>query len=234
MKSPDTTPRRARIGIATDEPVTGTGLQEVLRGGDHFRVIWLPAAMDRLIHALKVLSVDVLLVDMACDFPDGVVRELRESGMDSPMILWMRDRGSGSDVDSRCVVLDKRASPEMVLACVESVVAGGAWAGALLNGAHGFSSESAQQAVHISPREAELMDLVSEGLSNRQIGERLGLTEGSVKVYFSRLFRKLGVSDRVGLALYSVRQPWDALVVRGGSRGFSTRRWAEPPSTSEE
>jgi len=234
MKSLDTTPRRVRFGIATDEPLSGTGLHEVLKGEDRFRVIWLPAAMERLVHALKLLSVDVLLMDMACGFSDDVVRELREAGLEAPLILWMREQGGGPLVDERCVVLDKRASPEMFLACVESVAAGGAQAGAQLDGAHGVPQESAHSAVHISPREAELMDLVSEGLSNRQIGERLGLTEGSVKVYFSRLFRKLGVSDRVGLALYSVRQPWDALVVRGGSRGGAARRSAGPPSTSED
>jgi DNA-binding NarL/FixJ family response regulator len=52
----------------------------------------------------------------------------------------------------------------------------------------------------ITKREAEVVRLVGEGLSNREIGQRLGLTEHTVKNYLVRVFDKLGVSNRVELA----------------------------------
>ena len=218
MKKLDAVTRRVRFGIATDEPISGIGLHDVLKGEDRYRVIWLPASADRLLHAVRLLSVDILLVDMACGFPADIDRQLRESGLSAPVILWVRDQAPTHNGSGKTVVLDKRVSPEMFLACVESVLSGGGWEDAEVD-APQMISEPKPAPIQISRREAELMELVAEGLSNRQIGERLQLTEGSVKVYFSRLFRKLGVSDRVGLALYSVRQPWNSSIVLGAGRG---------------
>jgi two-component system, NarL family, nitrate/nitrite response regulator NarL len=221
MKSTAPTARKIRLGIATDEPISGAGLHGVFRGREAYRVIWLPASMDRLLQAIQFLSVDIVLLDMACGFPDGIAAELRRHGMQAPVILWMRDYGTGqvpvAEGEAPVVVLDKRLGPEIMVACVDSVVTGQGWDETSIEGLQ-EPVEPPTSAVHISPREAELMDLVAEGLSNRQIAERLRLTEGSVKVYFSRLFRKLGVPDRVGLALYSAGLPWDRRVTKEPAR----------------
>ena len=58
----------------------------------------------------------------------------------------------------------------------------------------------------LSKREEEITYLVAEGFSNRQISERLGLSEHTIKNYLFRVFEKLGVSTRVGLALYALKQ----------------------------
>ncbi len=57
----------------------------------------------------------------------------------------------------------------------------------------------------LTPRERSVLDLVAEGRSNRQIANRLGLTEGTVKGYVSILLDKLGVQDRTQAALLAVR-----------------------------
>jgi len=58
----------------------------------------------------------------------------------------------------------------------------------------------------LSKREEEITFLVAEGFSNRQISERLGLSEHTIKNYLFRVFEKVGVSTRVGLALYALKQ----------------------------
>jgi two-component system nitrate/nitrite response regulator NarL len=58
----------------------------------------------------------------------------------------------------------------------------------------------------LSKREEEITYLVAEGFGNRQISERLGLSEHTIKNYLFRVFEKLGVSTRVGLALYALKQ----------------------------
>jgi DNA-binding NarL/FixJ family response regulator len=58
---------------------------------------------------------------------------------------------------------------------------------------------------NLTPRERSVLDLVAEGKSNRQIANRLGLTEGTVKGYVSILLDKLGVQDRTQAALLAVR-----------------------------
>jgi DNA-binding NarL/FixJ family response regulator len=58
----------------------------------------------------------------------------------------------------------------------------------------------------LSKREEEISRLVAEGLSNRQISQRLELSEHTIKNYLFRIFEKLGVATRVELALYAVRR----------------------------
>jgi two-component system nitrate/nitrite response regulator NarL len=57
----------------------------------------------------------------------------------------------------------------------------------------------------LSPREGQLVTLLSHGLKNKEIGAALRITEGTVKVYLSRLYDKVGVQDRFELALYALR-----------------------------
>lgn len=80
----------------------------------------------------------------------------------------------------------------------------------VLSGGRYYPPEAAQiltqaRRCHITPREAELMRHVAEGLANKEIAWQLGIGEGTVKVYLSRLFEKLGVSDRYELALLALR-----------------------------
>jgi DNA-binding NarL/FixJ family response regulator len=55
----------------------------------------------------------------------------------------------------------------------------------------------------LSGREREVLDLLAEGMSNRQIGRRLGITERTVKVHVGNLFRRIGVADRTSAALWA-------------------------------
>jgi DNA-binding NarL/FixJ family response regulator len=56
----------------------------------------------------------------------------------------------------------------------------------------------------LTPREAEVVHLLAEGLSTREIGQKLGLTEHTIRNYLSAIYDKVGVSSRVELALYAV------------------------------
>lgn len=68
---------------------------------------------------------------------------------------------------------------------------------------------SGSNGARLSPREAELSLLLAHGLKNKQIATILGITEGTVKVYLSHLFQKVGVKDRLEMALYCIRHAAD-------------------------
>lgn len=91
--------------------------------------------------------------------------------------------------------------------CIHCVSQGEIWAN---NTELGYLVEAfsplgieARNALALSSREREVSFFVAEGLSNREIGERLGLTEHTVKNYLSRISTKLGASNRVKVALYA-------------------------------
>lgn len=97
-------------------------------------------------------------------------------------------------------ILRKNLPPDMILKCVRKVYEGELW----------FEKNFTQtflsgRAIKVSDREGQLIQLVSEGLKNKEIASVMSVTEGTVKVYVSRLFDKLGVKDRLDLALFALR-----------------------------
>lgn len=195
--------RELRFGIATDEPASAAGLSAALSPSDRYRLVWLPVRAEALVAAAG--AADILLLDMAAGLPADIVPRLRAAGCDAPVILWTRGEGA-APAGGNTAVLDKRAPLDAVAACAETLADGRTWVPPELPGAIDAAVE-VRPPDSLSPREAELMRLIAHGLSNREVAERMGLTVGSVKVYSSRLFRKIGVADRVGLALYSLRPP---------------------------
>ncbi|MGQ9525861.1 MAG: LuxR C-terminal-related transcriptional regulator [Armatimonadota bacterium] len=103
----------------------------------------------------------------------------------------------------------KSAPPERLVEAVRTVAAGGLWAGPGLSAyfiasvRRGLSAPT--QTTQLTPREMDVICLVADGLSNRQIAGRLGLSEQTVKNHLSRILDKLGLESRVELALYAVR-----------------------------
>ena len=91
-------------------------------------------------------------------------------------------------------------SLELQVRCLEKVGAGELWVEKTL-----IASLLSTKRFVLSPRERQLTTLLAQGLKNKELGYRLGLSEGMVKLYLSRLFQKVGVSDRFELALYAIQ-----------------------------
>jgi two-component system nitrate/nitrite response regulator NarL len=88
-------------------------------------------------------------------------------------------------------VISKEAAPEIFVYCLRQVAAGRRlFPNALLDGIPGA----------ITQRESQIMDLVSEGLSNKEIGRRLSLSEGTIKVHLHHIYQKLAIKNRTILA----------------------------------
>lgn len=96
-------------------------------------------------------------------------------------------------------ILRKSADAETLLACLRTLAGGGIWM------EHNASRESAQTGRSagpaLTPRERQVLELVAQGLKNREIGAELGIRPGTVKVHLKHIFEKTGVRGRFGLAL---------------------------------
>jgi len=128
-------------------------------------------------------------------------------------------------------VFSRDESFEMLCKCIRAVCGGQVWARSdqLRFVTEALATSSAEpvkngNGTHVlTKREEEIVQVVAEGLTNRDIARQLNLTEHTVRNYLFRIFNKLGTSNRLELALYVIKQ-------RGASQGSSVGEpvFAEP------
>jgi len=97
-------------------------------------------------------------------------------------------------------ILRKNLPAELQVKCLRKVSEGELWFEKALT-----DSFLAVKRVVLSPREGQLITLLAHGLKNKEIAFELGISEGTVKVYLSRLFQKVGAKDRFELALFGLK-----------------------------
>ena len=101
---------------------------------------------------------------------------------------------------------------EMLCKCIHAVYKGQVWASSeqlhfIVEAlASGGSEPTSNTQKLLTQREQEMANWVTEGLTNRQISRRMGVTEHTVRNYLIRIFNKLGTSNRLGLALYVLKE----------------------------
>ena len=146
----------------------------------------------------------VILLDIAGQLDFTSIYALRQRCPRCRIVLWMSAVTVELAHQARAAgiqgVLYKDAPDDLMLLCLNVVSRGELWfPRTLLNGLLDVRE------VRLSPRERQLTELVSRGLSNKQIAAELMISEGTIKVYLCKLFRKVGVHDRYELALHGLR-----------------------------
>ena len=195
-----------RVLLADDHPMIGAALDVLLRGTDYELIGRARSGSDALAEA-KRQKPDLLLLDV--NMPDGsgldVLRQLREEGRAPTVVLLT----AGMD-DNQLLAADrlgpegivlKTSDPALLLECMEQVSKGERWVDPEITERTHHAKERAASAPSLTPRERELVELVRQGLRNRDIAAQLGVTEGTVKVYLHAIFDKLGVDNRTELAM---------------------------------
>jgi two-component system nitrate/nitrite response regulator NarL len=195
-----------RVLIADDHPMIAAALDLLLRGSD-YELIGRARSGTEALAQVQGTKPDMLLLDV--NMPDGsgldVLRQLRESrkapivvlltaGMDDPQLL------AADGLDPEGMVL-KTSDPALLLECMEQVRSGQRWIDPEIAERTRQAKEKASKAPSLTPRERELIELVRQGLRNRDIAAQLGVTEGTVKVYLHAIFDKVGVDNRTELAM---------------------------------
>src|SRR5262245_17673959 len=110
----------------------------------------------------------------------------------------------------------KESTPAALLDCVRRVYQGESWIDSAamsqvvnrLVTKDGPSAAAPTSAPPLTPRELEIVRMVGLGLRNKEIGERLSISEGTVKIHLHHTYEKLGVDGRLELVLYAQEQGW--------------------------
>jgi two-component system nitrate/nitrite response regulator NarP len=197
-----------RVLLADDHPMIAAALEMLLRGTS-YELAARARTMAEATKLLAKLKPDLLLLDV--HLPDGSGLDLLKrisrprarfktilitAGMDDSQLL------AAADLAPEGMVL-KTSDPGLLLECMDRVVAGERWIDPEIAEATRRAQEKAASAPPLTRRERELIELVRQGLRNRDIAAELGVTEGTVKVYLHAIFDKLQVDNRTELALRS-------------------------------
>jgi two-component system, NarL family, nitrate/nitrite response regulator NarL len=195
-----------RIFLADDHPMIQAALQALLRGGGHEMVGCATSGAEAL-DQIAQSDADVIVLDVQMPGGSGiqVLQELRSRGDVRPVVILTAAIGDETiraalSLGASGIVL-KTSDPSLLIEALDAVGKGGTWIDPLLRDRIAALSERGRQRRALSERERELIQLVRQGLKNREIAERLNTTEGTVKAYLHALFDKVGVENRTELAM---------------------------------
>ena len=210
------TKQAVRILVADDHAIFRDGLRKLLEGADDVQIVGEAANGVECTKMLAKLKPDILLLDLRMPEKDGlgVLEEVNFDTTGTRVIVLTaaeddRDVVRAMRLGARGVVLKQSAS-DLLLKSIRKVAEGEIWLDNRMTAevidAFKKSAEtgSRREKPLLSDREKEIVQLVAQGFRNREIGEKLFISEQTVKNHLHNIFDKLGVSDRLELALYAI------------------------------
>jgi two-component system, NarL family, nitrate/nitrite response regulator NarL len=190
----------ARVVIADPYPVIRAGLTTVLEAAPDFRIVATCADSASCIKAIQEFLPDIAIVDVSLSEIHAVISS---EGLPTRIVFFTAlEEREQRLFHARGVhaVVRKDADPQSLLQTLRQVASGQKVLQLPLY-CQAESGEDAEKAITaMTDRERQIMRLVSEGLSNKEIGRRLHITDGTIKVHLHRIFQKLVVGNRTALA----------------------------------
>lgn len=213
------TEKKIRIVIADDHPIFRDGLRKLLESEPGLEVVGEAADGSEVASVVRKTKPDILLLDLAMPRLPGLesLRQIAQADtkVHSILLTAAADREQvleALQLGARGVVL-KESATQVLLKSIRCVMEGQFWVGrgavsdlvqALRSAAASPTAERPEQAFGITPRELEIIGAVTAGLSNKDIAAKFDISEDTVKHHLTNIFDKLGVSNRLELALFAI------------------------------
>jgi DNA-binding NarL/FixJ family response regulator len=200
-----------RIVIADDHALVRTGLAQLLTAVDDFEIVGEASDGQEAIDLALALAPDVVLMDVSMPDVGGIeaTRRLlqKEPSLRVVMLTAFHDRERVLEaIDAGAVgYLLKDAEPDDLVRGVHAAARGESpldpRAASEVLGAR----TRARPAADLTAREREVLELLADGLANKQIARKLGISEKTVKTHLTSVFQRIGVTDRTQAALWAQR-----------------------------
>jgi two-component system nitrate/nitrite response regulator NarL len=203
-----------RVILADTQAIFRAGLRKIFALEDDIRVVGQAETLAQTVSAVKKFSADVLMFEsaLAPNPPEAVADLLRQNpelrvvvvtpASEEELTLELFRRGAHG-------IVSREVEPEILVDCLRRVAAGETWLDH--QGVHwvmeAYRNQNSRPTgsrpkVQLTPKETLIVSCVTQGMKNKEIALRVGTTEQVVKNYLRKVYDKLGVADRLELALY--------------------------------
>jgi two-component system, NarL family, nitrate/nitrite response regulator NarL len=207
-------PGAIRIILADSQAIYRVGIRKIFALEDDIRVVAQADSLENLMSAVERFPTDVVLMEGALLADSrNAIAELLRMAPEAKLIVQALSTDESQTVElyRRGVrgIISRSISPDLLVRCVRRIAAGETW---IDNQSVNWVIEAyrAQAAAlvnprsqpRLSPKEMAIITCITQGKRNKEIAFELGTTEQVIKNYLRKIYDKLGVSDRLELALY--------------------------------
>jgi DNA-binding NarL/FixJ family response regulator len=211
-----------RVLVVDDHSVVRYGVRHILESEDDIEVVGELETVTGIENKLPEMEPDVVLLDLELGNIDGVdaLRTLRDAAPDMRIIIYTSHDEEDRIVQAAELGVDGyllKGSPKgEIVGAVRSVNGGGtaiepAVAATLMQHMNKRSTKAEQPAIHFSRREKQVLELLAEGKTNRDIGSTLFISESTVKFHVHAILSKLDAGNRTEAVSIAVQQGLIAL-----------------------
>ena len=198
------------VAICDTEPVAIEGIRSLLTTCDDFHLVAAEGSLLGGMEIVRQYAPAVIILDKS--FGIHVImdclKRLRGSGYAIAPIVWGVNLGEAEALRmlqaGALGVIRKTASTDALLECIRAVASGNTWMeeGVLQEPEHPVRGTRSS----LTARELQVVELVEQGLKNRDIAACLGIRPGTVKIHLKHIFEKTGIRGRYGLALSGLKE----------------------------
>jgi DNA-binding NarL/FixJ family response regulator len=203
-----------RVILADTQAIFRAGLRKIFAVEDDIRVVGQAETLAQTMSAAKKFSADVLMFEAALAPNSGeAVADLLKLGLSCKLVVLIQEPNEDLTLElfrrGAHGIISREVEPEMLVECLRTVARGELWlerqaVNWVLQAyrTQGGRPATAKTKVQLTPKESLIVSCVTQGMKNKEIALRVGTTEQVVKNYLRKVYDKLGVADRLELALY--------------------------------
>jgi DNA-binding NarL/FixJ family response regulator len=192
------------VVLFSEQPILAAGLEAVIGSLEDVRLSAVLTDLDILMEHVRTSGPCVVLLEVTAAVTLTTLSNLKSTAGSSPVVLWINTASTEFVSQALALgvrgILRKSLPIELQIKCLRSAAAGDLW---VEQGLCDRLLTSKQ--ISLTRRERQLVSLLAQGLKNKELAYAMSLSEGTVKVYLSRLFQKVGANDRFELALFALK-----------------------------